>query len=711
MPLFAVAIFTSAFLLFWVQPLFAKMILPLLGGSPAVWATAMMFFQLVLLAGYGYAHLLTRRIPSLRGQVAVHAVVVAIGLAFLPFALPASVVPPSGGSPIGWLVGVLAMRVGWPFFALSASAPLLQAWFARGRPGRDPYILYAASNAGSLLALLAFPVLLEPSLTLAGQSHSWRLGYFGLLVILAAIALVLLRRKTLAPVALRETAGGWRQRLTWILLAFVPSSLLLGVTTHITTDVASAPLFWVVPFALYLVTFIIAFARPIAREGLLKAHAAGIIAIAAVTLLTVVFALGGSVAVTVGLHLFTFFVTALLCHAELARRRPAVSGLTSFYFCMSIGGALGGVFNALVAPAIFSSDVEYYLALVASCALRLFMTEHRAKFTLRDVAMPLALGGVVAAVAWHSVDATPYSMTGRMLFLLPVALALYYFSQAPLRFALGVAAVLGAAVMVQGSVDVLASERSFFGINRVKLLDHGSKTALVHGTTVHGLEFTDPAHWRDPLAYYARVGPVGQMFVADHPRARAALVGLGTGALACYRPPGADWTFFEIDGAVVRLARDTRYFHYLQQCPGSKVVLGDGRLLLKAAADRSYDLIVIDAFSSDSIPTHLLTREAFSLYLKKLRPHGVILFNLSNKYLKLGPVLGTVVDSVHAHGRRLLFYPSQAQSALGASGSEWMVIAAEKADLDLVNWPVTHAEPGAAPWTDDFSNIFHVIQW
>ena len=669
----------------------------------------MMFFQLVLLAGYGYAHLLTRRVTSLRMQVMVHGAVVAAGLLFLPFALAPNAAPPVEGSPILWLVGVLAARVGWPFFALSASAPLLQAWFAR-RDRRDPYVLYAASNAGSLLALLAFPVLLEPSLTLAGQSSAWRFGYWGLLVLLAGIGTLLLRGALPAPVTAHETVPGWKDRLIWIVLAFVPSSLLLGVTTHITTDVASAPLFWVVPFALYLLTFIIAFARPIAQGGLLKAHAAAITAIAAMTLLTVVFALGGSVLVTVGLHLGAFFATALMCHAEMARRRPAASGLTSFYFCMSIGGAMGGVFNALVAPAVFSSDVEYYLALVASCAVRVLMTDAR-KITWRDLALPLLLGAVVAAVAWRSVDATPFSMTGRMLFLLPCALALYWFSQRPLRFTLGVAAVIGGAVLVQGAVDTLASERSFFGINRVKLLEGGTRTALVHGTTVHGLEFTDPRRWRDPLAYYARPGPVGQMFAADRPRGRAALIGLGTGALACYRPPKADWTFFEIDAAVVRLARDTRYFHYLQQCPGSKIVLGDGRLSLKSMPDHAYDLIVIDAFSSDSIPTHLLTREAFALYLQKLAPHGVILFNLSNKYLKLGPVLGTVVMHAGAHGRRQLFYPSTVEEAQGASGSEWMVIAADKADLAFLNWPATRAEPGIAPWTDDFSNIFQVIQW
>ena len=718
MPVFAAAIFTSAFLLFWVQPLFSKMILPLLGGAPSVWNTAMMFFQLVLLAGYGYAHLLTHRVASLRRQVVIHGAVVAVGLAFLPFALGADVTPPTDRSPVLWLVGILAVSVGWPFFALSASAPLLQAWFARAghKASSDPYFLYAASNAGSLLALLCFPILLEPELTLAGQAATWRAGYVGLLLLLAVTALLLLRgRERAAPAAVATAAASWTDRLTWVALAFVPSSLLLGVTTHITTDIASAPLFWVVPFALYLLSFIIVFARPLNMDWVLMAQGAGVVAVAVMTILVLAFGLGGTVLLTVGVHLSAFFATALMCHGEMARRRPAASGLTTFYFCMSIGGALGGIFNALLAPALFTSDIEYFLALVAACLLRGLVKRDLRDYRVGDSLYPLLLGLVVAMVVWWFSDNAPFALMGRMLFLLPCALALYWFSERSLRFALGIAVVMGGAFFVRSSVDVLLIERSFFGINKVKLLEQGQKIALVHGTTLHGTQFTDPKRRSEPLSYYARSGPAGQMFAADGTRPRAALIGLGTGALACYRRPGEDWTFFEIDGAVERIARDTRYFRYLSACGGAKVQLGDGRLSLSAAPDRSYDLIVIDAFSSDAIPTHLLTREALALYLRKLRPGGVILFNLSNKYLELGPVLAGGVASVNAFARRQLYYPTQDEAAQGAAASEWMVIAARDADLDFLKhdrrWQPTQGQPGVSPWTDDFSNIFRVILW
>ncbi len=723
--IFATAIFVSAFLLFWVQPLFSKMVLPFLGGSPSVWNTAMMFFQLMLLAGYGYAHLLTSHIGKLRWQFLIHGAVAAGGAVFLPFAVSRGLTPPTEASPIPWLVGLLAVSVGWPFFALSASAPLLQAWFARSRHqlSDDPYFLYAASNFGSLLALLSFPILLEPELTLAGQSNAWRFGYYGLFLVLIAAGAFLLRTDAKAsqssvikPAA--PSTIGWRQRLTWIALAFVPSSLLLGVTTYITSDIASAPLLWVVPLALYLLSFIVAFARRslLKPEWTLKTQALGILIVSMMVMLVLIFGRGGSVLLVASVHLLTFFVTAVVCHTELAKRRPGVEGLTAFYFCMSIGGAAGGIFNALIAPVIFSSDYEYYLALVAACALRSFVGTERKDFKARDFLYPLALALVVATVAYRSVDASPLGLIDRIAFLVPCGIALYSFAERPFRFALGVAAVIGSAVLVQGSVDVLHMERSFFGINKVKLIDGGRKTALIHGTTMHGTEFTDPKLHREPLAYYARSGPVGQALALAGPRPSVAVIGLGTGALACYRKPGETWTFFEIDGAVERIARDTRYFHYLADCGGStKVVLGDGRLSLKAVPDRHYDLIVIDAFSSDSIPMHLLTTEAIALYLHKLKSHGIILFNVSNEYLRLVPVLTTLVQSVGAAGRHQIFFPSAKEVADGAAASEWIAIAATDADLAFLapekRWQAMTTEHGAQPWTDDFSNIFRAIKW
>jgi spermidine synthase len=704
--IFGAAIFLSAFLLFWVQPLFSKMVLPLLGGSPSVWNTAMMFFQLALLAGYGYAHLLTHRVARLRSQIAIHGAVIVGGLFFLPFAVAKNLIPPTIGSPIPWLVGLLAISVGWPFFALAASAPLVQAWFARSghRQSDDPYFLYAASNSGSLLALLAFPVLFEPMLTLAGQARAWMFGFGALILIFAAMG-VFLARTTEQAVLVTESPASvasspWRQRLTWVALAFVPSSLLLGVTTYITTDIASAPLLWVVPLGLYLLSFIIAFARQtlLRPELTLKAQAIGILVVATMVTLVLLFERRGPVFVVAGVHLLTFFVTAVLCHTELARRRPGIALLTEFYFCMSIGGALGGVFNALVAPLLFSTDYEYYLALVGACALRALIKGEAKGMNSKDLAYPLILSAVVAVVAYESIDTGMLGPIGRVIFLLPCAMALYSFTERPFRFAFGVAAMIGSALLVQSSVDVLLTERNFFGINRVKLIEGGVKTALIHGTTMHGTEFTAPNLRREPLAYYARSGPIGQMMALGGFRRDVAAIGLGSGALACYRKPGERWTFFEIDGAVEKIARDTR-----------------GRLSLKASRDHSYDLIIVDAFSSDSIPMHLLTREALRLYLSKLKSRGVILFDISNEYLDLAPVLTTLVKSVGAVGRHQIYQPSPSEVARGASASEWMAIAASDADLDFLRpekrWQVMSPGASAAPWTDDFSNIIGVMRW
>jgi len=721
---YSLALFVSAFLLFWMEPLFTKMVLPLLGGSPAVWNTAIMFFQVVLLAGYGYAYFLSRVAKPSR-QFWIHGAIVLTGLAFLPLAIVPGRIPPSDHSPILWLIGLLAVSVGWPFFALSASSPLLQAWFGqRGhRLSADPYFLYTASNLGSLAALLAFSLMLEPSLTLAEQSRAWMVTYAVLVILVGACALPLGHgtfhaQSTGAKAASPRQVTSLRQKLVWIALAFVSSSLLLGVTSYITTDIAPAPLLWIIPLALYLLSFVVAFSRSplIKLAWALKAQAAAIVVTSIGILAGSVFGSGGTIALDVSLHLLTFFLIALVCHTELANRRPDAEGVTEFYFCISIGGAAGGIFNALVAPLMFSSTYEYYLVLAAACALRRPVGRPARANSPRDFLVPVLLALAVAAMAYGSARGHPPDLVIRILFLTLTAGLLYSFTENPARFALGVAGVLGSAALVQASVGVLHQERNFFGVKKVEIVDQGTKTVLVHGTTWHGAEFIDTDLRRKPLLYYARSGPVGQFFTLFGDIHTVGVIGLGTGALVCYRRPGQEWTFYEIDGAIERIARDPRYFHYLEDNGAdTKIILGDGRLSIQKAPNNYYDVIVIDAFSSDSIPVHLLTKEALSLYLAKLKDHGIILFHISNRSLLLAPVVATLVESVGAVSKDEVYHPSAKEGAQGATVAEWVAIARRQQDLGFLDkeprWKPLVSEPGARPWTDDFSNIVSVIRW
>ena len=716
MSLYIAALFLSAFLLFWIEPLFTKMALPLLGGAPAVWNTALMFFQLMLLAGYGYAHLLTRHVAP-RWQFWIHAAVAAAGLAVLPIGIASGWRPPGDRSPVFWLIGLLAASLGLPFFALAASAPLLQVWFARTGHAfsRDPYFLYAASNLGSLVALAAFPALFEPTLSLGRQSLCWAVLYGALLVLVAGCAWRARNGAIPVPEARSTGAPDWRRAAVWIALAAVPSSLLLGVTSYITTDIASVPLLWVAPLALYLLTFIIAFSprlRP-RLDWLLKAQAAGLVLIVTLLLLALVFGRSGQAVLLAPAHLAAFFLSALVCHIELAARRPGIESITLYYFCMSLGGALGGLFNALLAPLIFSGTYEYYLGLVAACALRGLASTRPERWRLTDAVVPGLLALPLLLTGFAAGDPHETGLVARAAVLLVCALLLYAASERAGRFALGMAVLLGGAVALDNSVDVLHQDRSFFGVNRVKRIEDGSKLALFHGTTMHGTEFTDPALWHEPLAYYSREGPAGQLLSAAAQRRAVTLIGLGTGALACYRQPGESWRFLEIDPAVERIARDTRYFHYLSDCAGdSPVILGDGRLSLQAVPDGSQDILVVDAFSSDAIPIHLLTREALQLYLQKLAPHGIVLLHISNQHLALAPIVGDLAASVGASARHQLYTPSAAARLSGGGDAEWAVIGRQAGDLDFLDarWEPLVPRPGVAPWTDDFSNIFEAIR-
>jgi hypothetical protein len=722
---FTISIFTSAFLLFLIQPLFGKMALPLLGGSPAVWNTCMLFFQTTLLAGYAYAHLSTRLL-GVRRQAALHFVVLCAALLTLPIGIASGWYSPSVSSPALWLLGLLTVSIGLPFFVLSSSGPLFQKWFANTRhpDANNPYFLYAASNLGSLLALVAYPLLLEPRLTVWQQSWVWSAGFGLLTVLVASCGLLLWReyspeRVAHVPAVERKQATiSPMRRLRWLALAFVPSSLLLGTTTYITTDIAAVPFLWVLPLALYLLTFVLVFARnpPIGQQIIMRVHPFVLIPLVAFI------ALGASHFPTpfLLLHLIVFFVSVMICHGELAADRPSTAHLTEFYLWMSVGGALGGAFNVLIAPRVFTSITEYPLALVLVCLLRPNLSSVRTKRQrTMDLVLPLLLGTtVLGGLLLPPIAGNRMIMVGATMMV--IGLSLLAFSDRPSRMALGVGAVfLAGAVGAQGSTTTLLRERTFFGTHRVLLDSDLQRHVLMHGTTVHGHQSLDPDKRLEPTTYYHAAGPVGQLFSAlraQTPSLRVAAIGLGSGTLACHGWSTDRWTFFEIDPLVERIARDPRYFTFLRDCPPPSpgVVLGDARLTLQERADAASDLIIVDAFSSDAIPVHLLTREAVDLYMNKLAPGGILAVHVSNRYLDLEPVLAGIQQSAMLAGLISRFRPDEALTAAGATPSDWVVLARSASDLGRLNteplWRELRAQAGVAAWTDDFSSIWSVMR-
>jgi len=803
--LFAATLFLSASLLFMIQPMVGKMVLPLLGGSPAVWNACMVFFQLLLLLGYQYAHHLTGKY-SPRKQWAIHLLVLGLPIAafFLsitfgtrhsPIAIAESLAP--GGdesSPILSVLTMLTIAIGVPFFVISTSAPLLQRWFtATGHPSaRDPYFLYSASNAGSLISLLGYPLLIEPNMTIDQQAWMFAIGFAFLSVLVffcgqaaanpigapppstatslkASSRNVLLGKasNTATPV-IEEPPPSLLRRVKWVALAFVPSSLMLGVTFHMTTDIASIPLLWVIPLALYLITFIIAFGRVPDWFRLVIGNAAPVM------ILLLVFVMISDVNpgyfIKMVLHILTFFAVALMCHYELARDRPSPEYLTKFFLLMSVGGVLGGIFNSLLAPLIFPYAYEYPLVLVISCLMvpRLLTegTDEEVRFprsTLGslishiksrpiylDFIIPLIVGlGFYALVrishqSWYlerqkniaqSLDLSQDTVRAVLIFAVPVMVC-FFFVDRPLRFALCVAAILGYHTYREIGSGVIYSERSFFGILKIEEdFDYqrpifrnsdGELTwsgrieyhRLVHGTTLHGtqirrmdnnvfdtLQFLTALNpWdnlvvaganhafnprEEPLTYYHRTGPVGAMFSELRSRkggidakADVAMVGLGTGSASCYVLPGQRLTFYEIDPAVKHLVADTdKYFTYVtdgkkraqSQAGGDvDIRMGDARLKLKDDTDRKYALLLVDAFSSDSIPVHLLTKEAVQLYLDRMTEDGLLGLHISNRWVRLEPVVAAIARDLGLTAR---VWNDDKEGRPGKTASSWVVLA------------------------------------
>jgi SAM-dependent methyltransferase len=724
--LFALTLLVSAALLFVVEPMIGRMVLPLLGGSPAVWNTCMVFFQASLLAGYAYAHALTALL-GVRRQVALHAGLLLLPLLFLPLGVSREWVRslPTGTNPGPWLLWLLIATVGLPFAVVSATAPLLQRWFSRTghAAAGDPYFLYGASNIGSMLALLGYPFVVEPNLRLARQSEAWSVGYGVLVVLVLACAAVVWRTPRAVPEAPggrtdpapsdRPGIGRW---FRWTALAFIPSSLMLGVTMYLATDIASIPLLWVIPLALYLLTFILVFAR---RPILPHSWMVRVMPMA-VVLLALTMCLKTTQLVFIPVHLLTFFVVAMVCHGELVRHRPPARHLTGFYLAMSLGGVLGGIFNALLAPILFDWIAEYPLVLALSCLARPVAgpVSRRPRDLALDLVVPMALGILMAGLVPRLLPSSESQAASTGLkFAFGVAVVLCYtFKDRPARLALGIGAVMLASQVAINSYGlVLLRERNFFGVLRVTEDAQGRYRRLVHGTTIHGQQSLDPARSRQPLTYYHRTGPIGQVldaFAAGPARPDVAVVGLGAGTLASYATADQHWTFYEIDPAVVRIARDPRHFTYLKDCRARTcdVILGDARLRLQEAPESGHGLIILDAFSSDAIPVHLLTREALRIYRDKLADGGVIAFHISNRHIDLAPVLDALARDAGLVARvRSDLDLSPEQVADGKLPSVWVVIAARGADLGALaedpRWREPRSHPGEAVWTDDFSNI------
>ncbi len=758
---FAAVAFASAALVFLVEPMMARLILPRLGGSPAVWNTSLAFFQAALLVGYAYAHGL-QRIGSVRTQILIHGGVLIAAALVLPLRLTVAMGDPRPDQPILWLLAVLALSVGPPFAALSATAPLIQAWFARVTEGRaNPYPLYAASNLGSLLALLAYPTLVEPRLTLGAQTGAWSQGYGLFILGMAAVAVITWRVKspattnrhrssvtndtvtpglvpgarehergatslgaTTAPPEIpcpRDNPGGdgdgssvtWLDRLSWVGLAAIPSSLMLGVTTFISTDIAAAPFLWVAPLALYLLTFVIAFQ---ARPWIPPKVAAFIQAPVVIACLLTLAAPVDGFAQRIGLHLAGFFLTSLVCHQALVARRPAPEHLTEFYLLMSLGGVIGGGFNAFAAPVLFKGVFEYPLALAAAALGRPW---GEPRFSRRQIALiGLGLAGALACLALAHGGGPKTHLA--LLLIAPILAAFWMRNKAPVFLVLTVLMALAAHALAPRE-DLVEARRDFFGVLRLTRLTVpglGETWLLAHGTTLHGAQAQAPADRCRALVYYAPTTPIGQVVSAVEARTQAArigVIGMGAGTLASYVRSGDSLRFFEIDPQVVAMAADPRRFTYIHGCADGPVdwVVGDARLTLAREPAGEFDLLLVDAFSSDSVPAHLLTVEAMRSYLAHLKPEGVVVMHLTNRNLELMSPVAAVARAAGGVALQQRYQPPPGFTRFTDSREDAILIARDPAALTPfevgARWTPAQ-DHGVRAWTDDYTNLFGALE-
>ena len=716
-PLFLVTIITGSFLLFLTQPMIARMALPRVGGAPAVWNSAMLVYQLLLLGGYGYAHFLSRLRP--RRQVGLHIVLLGLAALWLPIGL-SSALPPAEGEPAFWVPWLLLSSIGPLFFIISSQAPLMQRWYALETTRGEPYNLYAASNLGSFAGLISYPLVVEPLMTLEQQSWLWT-GLYALLVLLV-VGCALTVPATAVEAVPEETAPPptARQILCWVALAAVPSGLMLSTTTHLTTDIVAMPLLWALPLGLYLLSFVIAFAA--------RRRPADIVTVVAPLIILIAGGLAFSDGTrnpffSASLGLILLLAVAVALHSEMYRLRPAVGHLTRFYLAMSFGGMLGGLFCAIVAPLLFDWAYEHPLLILAAALL---VPQIALVPWPERLAKTLSFG--LPALAFLLSYATERGMFGTAPMLTMVgSVVVSLIALACLGRRWAFAASLAALMLSYGGWSTLARStqdartRSYFGIYEVSTRYDGTARVLTHGTTLHGIQNLEPGLETEPTSYYARRSGVGLALANAGalygPGARIGVIGLGSGTLSCYARPGQSWTFFEIDPAMLQVARNR--FTFLNQCvPQARIVLGDARLSLARQPANSLDMLAVDAFSSDAVPTHLLTREALAVYGRAVQRDGIILFHISNRYLDLKPVIADMAARGGWTSAMMQYVPTEEEEVMNATVSVWIALSRNPAAIDRLValsgddsslWEVLEPTPGFSGWTDDHASILPII--
>lgn len=675
--LYAITIFASAFLLFQVEPIIAKIVLPWFGGSAAVWTTCLLFFQIVLLAGYLYAHLAVKMLTPQR-QVWVHLGLLAISLAVLPV-IPNAAWKPLGGEDPSWrILGLLTVTLGLPYLLLSSTSPMVQAWYARTHEQAAPYRLFALSNAGSMLALVTYPILVEPKLATRHQAWGWSVAYAAFVVLCGAVAWGARNGTPLEEES--ESHGerpGWERQLMWLSLSACASTLLLAVTNHLTQNVASIPFLWILPLALYLLTFILCF------EGRGWYHRSTFLKLGAVALGGMGYGLGNrllnpDLAILIPLFACGLAICCMVCHGELARLRPAHRHLTSFYLMISLGGALGGVLVGLIAPHFFNGYFELQMALVW-CAVMMVIVLRPSSFLMKS--------------RWLGYTVWIGMMAGTLVLAGDLGYETYKFRT-------------GSRVLV----------RNFYGALRVDDEGDGVKEAkirrLTHGTITHGEEFMDEERHLQPTTYYGYRSGIGLAILEAQRRLglRVGVVGLGTGTIAAYGRGGDFYRFYEINPLVVNIARTQ--LRFLPECKAkTEVVVGDARLSMERESPQNYDILAVDAFSSDAIPIHLLTREAFQLYFRHLQPGGVLAMHVSNKHLELAPVVDSLARSLGKHSVEI---DNEDEPDSGVFESDWVLVSSRRDffEFPLIVKAATPVEPrpGLRLWTDDYSNLYQLVK-